>query len=96
MAELEALRKRATQTTPKSRKESSAATPEPATRSKRDLHRTVSMEASAETRPRTKSIRITVSFEDGEEVLQTEEHSVDLAEDSEVRSLSVDLKISLE
>lgn len=94
MAELEALRKRATQSSPKSRKESSGAATAP--KAKRNLHRTMSLEAAPGTRSRTRSVRITVSFEDGEGVLQSQDQSIDLAESSDVGSLSVDLKIALE
>jgi hypothetical protein len=54
------------------------------------------MEAAADARTRTRSVRITVSFEDENGVLQTEERTVPVEEVSELRSISVDLKIGLE
>jgi mutual gliding-motility protein MglA len=100
MAELEALRKRATTTqpaAPKPRKEMTAAdvtipTPKP----KRDVHRTVNMQLAPETASRAKSVRVTVSFENDEGIVNSEEQSIDLADASEVRSLSLDVKIALD
>jgi signal recognition particle receptor subunit beta len=100
MAELEALRKRATTTqpaAPKPRKEMTAAdvtipTPKP----KRDVHRTVNMKLAPETASRAKSVRVTVSFENDEGVVNREEQSIDLADASDVRSLSLDVKIALD
>lgn len=95
MAELEALRKRATATTPKKKEAASpsvAATSSP----KRDLHRTVSMHTAPETVARAKTVRVTVSFEDEAGVVQTEEKTIEVEELANVRSLAVDLKIALE
>jgi len=100
MAELEALRKRATTTqpaAPKPRKEMTAAdvtipTPKP----KRDVHRTVNMQLAPETASRAKSVRVTVSFENDEGIVNSEEQTIDLADASDVRSLSLDVKISLD
>jgi signal recognition particle receptor subunit beta len=94
MAELEALRKRATATTPK-KKEAPApgiVLPLP----KRDLHRTVTMHSTPETVARARSVRVTVSFEDESGVVQTEEKTIEVEDLANVRSLAVDLKIALE
>ena len=100
MAELEALRKRATTstTTPaaKPRKEVSAAdvtipTPKP----KRDVHRALSMQIPSGIASRTKNVRVTVSFEGDEGVIKSEEQSLEL-DASDVRSLSLDVKIALD
>ena len=97
MAELESLRKRATQSSPRTRKEAAAAGSAPAgSKNRRDLHRTVTMEATPDSRSRTRSVRITVSFEDENGVLQSEERVVAVDEVAELRSMSVDLKIALE
>jgi signal recognition particle receptor subunit beta len=95
MAELEALRKRATATTPKKKEATSpgvAATSSP----KRDLHRTLSMHTATDTVARAKTVRVTVSFEDEAGVVQTEEKTIEVEELANVRSLAVDLKIALE
>jgi signal recognition particle receptor subunit beta len=95
MAELEALRKRATATTTPKKKD--AAAPAVAAQSpKRDLHRTVTMHSAPETVARAKSVRVTVSFENESGVVQTEEKTIEVEDLANVRSLAVDLKIALE
>jgi hypothetical protein len=94
MAELEALRKRATATTAPKKKD--AAAPAAAPSPKRDLHRTVTMHSAPETVARAKLVRVTVSFEDESGVVQTEEKSIEVEDLANVRSLAVDLKIALE
>jgi len=99
MAELEALRKRATTTQPpaaKPRKEMTGAdvtipTPKP----KRDVHRALAMQIPAAAASRTKNVRVTVSFEGDEGVVKSEEQSIEL-DTSDVRSLSLDVKIALD
>jgi signal recognition particle receptor subunit beta len=95
MAELEALRKRATATTTPKKKEAAApgvVLPSP----KRDLHRTVNMHSASETVARARTVRVTVSFEDESGVVQTEEKTIEVEDLANVRSLAVDLKIALE
>jgi hypothetical protein len=95
MAELEALRKRATATTAPKKKDAASpaiAVPLP----KRDLHRTVTMHTAPETVARAKTVRVTVSFENESGVVQTEEKSIEVEDLANVRSLAVDLKIALE
>ena len=95
MAELEALRKRATQTTPKAPKKDVLADLS-SLRPKRDLHRTLNLQIPQDVLPRTKSVRVTLSFEDAESaVLQSQEQQLELGEPSDVQSLSVNLKIDL-
>ena len=95
MAELEALRKRATQTTTRAPKRDILADLA-SLRPKRDLHRNVQLSVPSDLLPRTKSVRVTLSFEDGEEgVLETRENHVELGDTSDVQSLSVNLKIDL-
>ena len=97
MAELEALRKRATQATPKAKKETPAPEPAvPVTKPKRDMHHTVVMQANPSTVPDAKSVKVTVSFERDGEVLEQHEQTVELVDVAEVRSLSLDVKIALE
>jgi signal recognition particle receptor subunit beta len=94
MAELEALRKRATAGTPKKKETPAAGVTIPTP--KRDLHRTLTLNAAPETAARAKSVRLTVSFEDEAGVVQTEEQSIEVEDLANVRSLAVDLKIALE
>jgi hypothetical protein len=95
MAELEALRKRATATTTPKKKEPAApgiTLPSP----KRDLHRTLTMHTAPDVVARAKTVRLTVSFEDETGVVQTEEKAIEVEDLGNVRSLAVDLKIALE
>jgi signal recognition particle receptor subunit beta len=96
MAELEALRKRATSSsTPKpARRETTAAdieiiTPKP----RRDVNRSLAMQVAPDLLGRTKVIRVTVSFENDEGALASQEQTLELGETSDVQSLSVNLKI---
>ena len=95
MAELESLRKRATQSAPKqpAKKETSPLDalrhpPKP----KRDVHRTVTLPMAPGTLPKSKQLRVTVSFENDGGVVQSQEQSIDLGETSDIQSLSVNLK----
>jgi signal recognition particle receptor subunit beta len=95
MAELESLRKRATQSSPKqpAKKETSPLDalrhpPKP----KRDVHRTVTLPMAPGTLPKSKQLRVTVSFENDTGVVQSQEQSIDLGETSDIQSLSVNLK----
>jgi signal recognition particle receptor subunit beta len=95
MAELESLRKRATQSSPKqpAKKETSPLDalrhpPKP----KRDVHRTVTLPMAPGTLPKSKQLRVTVSFENDGGIVQSQEQSIDLGETSDIQSLSVNLK----
>jgi len=95
MAELESLRKRATQSAPKSttKKEVSPLDalrhpPKP----KRDVHRTVTLPMAPGTLAKSKKLRLTVSFENDGGVVQSQEQQLDLGETSDIQSLSVNLK----
>jgi signal recognition particle receptor subunit beta len=96
MAELEALRKRATQTTPKAPKRDILADLD-SLRPKRDVHRTLHLQLPQDVLHRAKSVRVTLSFEDAEAgVLETRDQQLELGGDtSDVQSLSVNLKIDL-
>jgi signal recognition particle receptor subunit beta len=96
MAELEALRKRATQGTPKKKEPTASGANVTVPMPKRDLHRTLNMHAAPETANRARTVRLTVSFEDATGVVQTEEQSIEVEDLGNVRSLAVDLKIALE
>ncbi len=95
MAELEALRKRATQTTPKAPKKDILADLA-RLRPKRDLQRTLNLQLPADILPRAKTVRVTLSFEDSEQgVIETQDQHVELGDTTDVQSLSVNLKIDL-
>ena len=101
MAELEALRKRAT--TPKAaapKKEAPApieipiptpAPPPPP--AGKDVRRSISLQAAPGILARTRAVRLTVSFESSDGTMQTEAQSIELDGSANVTSLSVDLKI---
>jgi len=94
MAELEALRKRATNTSPKAPKKDILADLA-RLRPKRDLQRTLNLQLSPDVLPKTKSVRVTLSFEDEAGVIETQHQEVELGDTSDVQSLSVNLKIDL-
>jgi len=95
MAELEALRKRATQSAPKTPKRDILADLS-SLRPRRDLHRSLHLQIPQDVLPRTRTVRVTLSFEDGEAgVIQTQHQQVELGDTSDVQSLSVNLKIDL-
>jgi mutual gliding-motility protein MglA len=91
MAELEALRKRATtQTSPKAKKE--IATPAPSRG--RELHKAITVTIPPLVLPQTKNLKITLSFENSDGgVVQEQEQTVELEDTSDVESVSVNLRI---
>ena len=101
MAELEALRKRATTPkTPAPKKEVPIEIPTapappaaPAPRAANEVRRSVSLQAAPGVLARTRAVRLTVSFESSDGTMQTEAHSIELDASADVQSLSVDLKI---
>jgi len=100
MAELEALRKRATTPkTPAPKKEAPIEIPTapapatPAPRAANEVRRSVSLQAAPGVLARTRAVRLTVSFESSDGTMQTEAHSIELDASADVQSLSVDLKI---
>jgi len=92
MAELEALRKRATASTPKTAKRDALADLA-ALRPKRNIQRTLNLQIPSSVLPRTKSVRVTLSFEDGADVIESHDQKVELGDTSDVQSVSVNLKI---
>jgi mutual gliding-motility protein MglA len=93
MAELEALRKRATAAPAKPSAKRDALADLAALRPRRDVQRTLHLHIPADVLPRAKSVRVTLSFEDGAGVIQTQDQQLDLGDTSDVQSLSVNLKI---
>jgi hypothetical protein len=95
MAELEALRKRATNTGTKTPKRDILADLANL-RPKRDLQRSANLTLPADILPKAKSVRVTLSFEDAESgVIETRDHIVELGDTTDAQSLSVNLKIDL-
>jgi len=90
MAELEALRKRATQTTPKQAKKE--VSPLAALLKTRDVQKSVTLKVNPDTLAKTKSVRVAVSFENSEGVVQHQEQTIEV-DASDAQSLTVNLKI---
>lgn len=86
MAELEALRKRATQAPSKAAKKEAA---------RRELRKALSFRAR-DIAGRARAVRIALSFEGEEGVLHTEEQVVELTDAPDSQSVNIDLKIDLE
>jgi mutual gliding-motility protein MglA len=97
MAELEALRKRATNNpTAKTTAKRDVLADLNSLRPKRDLNRTLHLQLPPGVLSRTKTVRVTLAFEDGEEaIIDTQNQQVELGDASDVQSLSVNLKIDL-
>ncbi len=93
MAELETLRKKATQTTPKTSKKDPIAEMMAATKPKRDLHKSLHMAIAPNVLQKARHLRVAVSFESDNGVLQTQDQVVELGDTSDVGSLSVNLKL---
>jgi len=92
MAELEALRKRATQTTPKQPKKEIS--PLAALLKSRDVQKSVALKVKPDTLEKTKSVRVEVSFENADGVVQRQEQTIELGDLSDAKSLTVNLKIN--
>lgn len=103
MAELEALRKRATNNpaaTPSSSAAGKAAVKRDvladldSLRPKRDIARTLHVQLPQGVLARSKTVRVTLAFEDGAEgVIDTQQQQLELGDASDVQSLSVNLKL---
>ena len=91
MAELEALRKRATQTVPKLKKESAGGATARALG--REIQKAVNLSVPAETIARANAMRVTVSFENGGEVVGEQSERVDLGDTSGAGSVAVKLRV---
>jgi mutual gliding-motility protein MglA len=97
MAELEALRKRATTSQPPRPKKDSAAAPVVMPEiplPKRDIYRNLAVHANPGVLAKTKNVRVTVSFEDEQQgVIQEQEQLLELGDTSDVQALLLNLKI---
>jgi signal recognition particle receptor subunit beta len=96
MAELEALRKRATNTSATRAPKRDVMADLASLRPRRDVNRTLHLQLPSDVLPRAKSVRVTLSFEDGDQgVIDTRDQQLELGDTSDVQSLSVNLKIDL-
>jgi signal recognition particle receptor subunit beta len=97
MAELEALRKRATTSQPPRPKKDSPAAPVVMPEiplPKRDVYRNLAIHANPGVLAKTKNVRVTVSFEDERQgVIQQQEQVLELGDASDVQALLLNLKI---
>jgi hypothetical protein len=94
MAELESLRKKATQTTVRPvKKEDPIADMLAATKPKRDIHKSLHMPVAPDVFPKARRVRVAVSFEGDNGVLQTQDQVIELGDASDVGTLSVNLKL---
>ena len=93
MAELESLRKKATQSTPKPAKKEVSPLDELLHPKKREMHKTLTLAVAPGVLPKSKSLRVAVSFENETGVVQTQEQVVELTDAGDVKTLSVNLKI---
>jgi mutual gliding-motility protein MglA len=92
MAELESLRKKATQTTPREKK---AIDVDALIRPRRDSYKNYSVRPASAAAKKSRSVRITINFEDeAGNVVQTDETSYSINR-SELNALLVNLKIDL-
>jgi signal recognition particle receptor subunit beta len=92
MAELEALRKRATQTTPKVRRETPA--PTPVQTPGKSIERSLSLAAGTDWLGRSRIARVTLSLEDENAgVLHRYEQTIDLDDADGAQSILLNLKI---
>lgn len=93
MAELEALRKKATSTTPKPKKE---AEPAPLTAVRgvgREIQKAINLAVPPATISRSRAMRVTVSFEDGDGVVQEQSERVELGDTADVHAVSVNVRV---
>jgi hypothetical protein len=93
MAELEALRKKATQSAPKPSKKDPIADLLAATRPKRDVHKSLHMAIAPDVLPKSRRVRVAVSFESDDGVLQTQDQIVELGDTADIGTLSVNVKL---
>ena len=94
MAELEALRKRATAAPATKTSKRDALADLANLRPRRDLQRAVNLQIPSGVLPRTRSVRVTLTFEDGDQgVIESRDQMVELGDTSDIQSLSVNLKI---
>jgi hypothetical protein len=92
MAELETLRKKATQSTPKPMKKDVNPLDELLHPRKREMQKSVTLAVAPGVLHKSTNLRVAVSFENEDGVVQSQEQSVDLSDASDVKTLLVNLK----
>jgi hypothetical protein len=92
MAELETLRKKATQSSPKPVKKEVSPLDELLHPKKREMQKSVTLAMAPGVLHKSKSLRVAVSFENDDGVVQSQEQTVDLGDAADVKTLSVNLK----
>jgi len=95
MAELESLRKKATQSTPKPMKKEPSPLDALLHPKKKEMHKSVALQVAPGTLPKASSLRVAVSFENEEGVVQSQEQTIELGDASDLQSLSVNLKFEI-
>lgn len=95
MAELESLRKKATQSTPKPVKKEVSPLDALLHPRKRDMQKSITLPVAPGVLPKATSVHVAVSFQNADGVLQSQEQTVELGDASEVQTLSVNLKFEI-
>lgn len=92
MAELEALRKKATSSSPKAKKDPTSSIGGIRGLG-REIQKVINLAVPPETISRSRAMRVTVSFEDGDQVIQEQSERVELGDTGDVHSLSVNVRV---
>jgi mutual gliding-motility protein MglA len=95
MAELESLRKKATQSTPKPVKKEVSPLDALLHPRKREMQKTITLPVAPGVLAKSTSINVAVSFQNEEGIVQSQEHTVELGDASDVQNLSVNLKFEI-
>lgn len=92
MAELEALRKKATSSSPKAKKDPTSSIGGIRGLG-REIQKVINLAVPPETISRSRAMRVTVSFEDGDQVIQEQSERVELGDTGDVHSVSVNVRV---
>jgi hypothetical protein len=92
MAELESLRKKATQTAPKPVKKEVSPLDALLHPKKREVQKSVTLAVAPGVLPKATSLRVAVSFENESGVMQAQEQVLELSDAADAKTLSVNLK----
>src|SRR5262249_41123007 len=92
IAELETLPKKAPQVPPKVAKKEVSPLDELLHPRKREVQKSLTLAVAPGTLPKSKSLRLALSFENEDGVVQSQEQTVDLTDAADVKTLSVNLK----
>jgi signal recognition particle receptor subunit beta len=95
MAELESLRKKATQSTPKPLKKEVSPLEALLHPRKREMHKSITLPVAPGVLAKATSVQVAVSFQNADGVLQSQEQTVELGDAADVQTLSVNLKFEI-